>query len=158
MFTGQTHLSKGNFPFNLKNNTEITITIFNLTSRTGFFFQLSSLVFLFFVSQAGRSKRNTRQSRINFFHAPHHVRFYFDPRSARARLKNKRRKDLSVLYAIFKKVLLRQFSLLRKSSLEAIKVLQVTQYFQIGFSKTTASPVKKCEETQISFIRDLSHN
>ena len=47
MFTGQTHLSKGNFPFNLKNNTEITITIFNLTSRTGVFFELSSLVFCF---------------------------------------------------------------------------------------------------------------
>ena len=47
MFTGQTHLSKGNFPFNLKNNTEITITIFNLTSRTGVFFELPSLVFCF---------------------------------------------------------------------------------------------------------------
>ena len=69
-FTSQTHLSKGNLPFNLDNTlrilrfsfrnkhghpeqcssklpdlilTEMTITFFNLTSRTDVFFELSKL-------------------------------------------------------------------------------------------------------------------
>ena len=39
-----------------------------------------------------------------FFQAPHHARVCFDLRSARARLKNiKRKKNSSVLHAIFEK-------------------------------------------------------
>ena len=80
---------------------ETSITVFNLTSRTGVFFELSSLFFGFSSFKQAEVGETRHRVKPIFFHAPQHVRVWFDPRSGRGRLKNSRRKDLSFLYAIF---------------------------------------------------------
>ena len=128
MSTGQTHLSKGNFPINLDNVLSIVQFPFwnkhdhseqcsskfpdfvlgrhdnyNLQScilSRRVFWVFSLLLFSFFalfkqaevsVRWALWNKHGDREGTI-FFQAPHHARVCFDLRSARARLKNIKRK------------------------------------------------------------------